>query len=97
MKNEAEKVILSKSQYANLIRHARTVEAFKDEFNRITYYDMPTTEASERKRLRVAEHEYKFRVSMQKELHGTEAEITKDFQSVLDYIQEQLKKQSIAK
>lgn len=90
MKNEAGKVILSKSQYANLIRHARSVEEFKNEFNRITYYSTLTTEASERKRLRVAEHEYKFRVSIQKEIHGTEAEITKDFQAVLDYIQEQL-------
>ncbi len=90
MKNESGKVILSKSQYANLIRYARTVEEFKNEFNRITYYDTLTREASERKRLRVAEHEYKFRVSVQTELHGTEAEITKDFQAVLDYIQEQL-------
>ena len=54
-------------------------------------YDSSFTEASEYKRLKVAEHEYKFRVSVQKELHGTEAKITKDFQSILDYIQKQLK------
>ena len=30
MKNEAGKVIVSKSQYANLIRHFRTVEDFKN-------------------------------------------------------------------
>ena len=91
MKNEAGKVIVSKSQYANLIRHFRTVEDFKNKFNQLNYYDALSTEASEYKRLKVAEHEYKFRVAIQKGLHGAEAEITKDFQSVLDYIQEQLK------
>lgn len=91
MKNETGKVIVSKSRYANLIRHFRTVDDFKNKFNQLTYYDTLSTEASEYKRLKVAEHEYKFRVSVQKELHGTEAKITKDYQSILDYIQKQLK------
>ena len=47
MKNEAGKVIVSKSQYANLIRHFRTVEDFKNKFNQLTYYDALSTEASE--------------------------------------------------
>ena len=90
MKNETGKVIVSKSRYANLIRHFRTVDDFKNKFNQLTYYDTLSTEASEYKRLKVAEHEYKSRVSVQKGVSGAEAEITKDFQSVLDYIQEQL-------
>ena len=91
MKNETGKFIVSKSQYANLIRHFNTVEDFKNKFNKLTYYDAFSTEASEYKRLKVSEHEYKFRVSVQKGLYGTEAKITKDFQSILDYIQKQLK------
>lgn len=90
MKSETGKVIVSKSRYANLIRHFRTVEDFKNKFNHLTYYDTLSTEASEYKRLKVAEREYKFRVSVQKSVSGAEAEITKGFQSVLDYIQEQL-------
>lgn len=89
MKNETGKIIVNKSQYANLIRHFRTVEDFKNKFNQVTYYDTLFTEASEYKRLKVAEHEYKFRVSVQKSVNGAEAEITKNFQSVLDYIQKQ--------
>lgn len=91
MRNKDNKVILSKDEFKNSVRHYRNVEEFKKHFNEVTYNDLQGNEASLKKRLKAAENVYIFHVAVQKEIRGKDAEITKDYQNVLDYIRTELK------
>lgn len=93
MRNEDNKVVLSKDEFKNSLRHYRNVEDFKKHFNEVTYNDSQDNEASLKKRLKTAENVYIFNVAIQKDIAGKDDEITKDYQNILDYIQTELKKE----
>lgn len=88
MKNENGKLIVSKSHFGNMIRNCHSVEEFKERFNGITYYSSENRESTVRQRLKIAEKEYNFKVSVKEDL---ETENTTD-KEILDYVRSELSK-----
>ncbi|MCR4258731.1 hypothetical protein VMHJH2_09385 [Streptococcus uberis] len=88
MKNENGKLIVSKSHFGNMIRNCHSVEEFKESFERLTYYSSENRESTLRQRLKIAEKEYNFKVSVKEDL---ETENTTD-KEILDYVRNELSK-----
>lgn len=88
MKNENGKLIVSKSHFGNMIRNCHSVEEFKESFERLTYYSSENRESTLRQRLKIAEKEYNFKVSVKEDL---ETENTTD-KEILDYVRSELSK-----